>query len=93
MQVTDAAVGADGGQRLILRAAVKRVHLRAPVLGLDHTLAANRAGVAGVVVFEDRVGHRLARQRLGPRKGAAEAILHVGSPPTVLWNMNTLAVP
>ena len=63
-----------GGQRLVLRAAVKRVHLRALVLGLDHTFAANRAGVAGVVVFEDRVGHRLARQRLGPRKGAAQPV-------------------
>ena len=74
VQVTDAAVGAEGGQRLVLRAAVERVHLRALVLGLDHAFAADRAGVAGVVVLEDRVGHRLAGQRLRLRKGAAEPV-------------------
>ena len=74
MQVSDAAVGAEGGQRLVLRAAVERIHPGALIFGLDHAFAANRAGVAGIVVFEDRVGHGLTGQRLSPRKGSARPV-------------------
>ncbi len=71
LQVVDPAVGAEGRQRLVFRAAVARLGQEVTLAHLDHALAAHRAGVAGVAPLEDGVGHPLPADRLRPVEHAA----------------------
>ncbi len=74
VEIADAAVRAHRRQRFVFRAAVERRNLPALIFRLDDALAAHRAGKAGVVLFQDRVGHLLAADVVGLLEIAAAVV-------------------
>ncbi len=79
-QVVDAAVGAEGGERLVLRAPIERISGERPFGHLHHPLAAYGAGVAGIALLEDGLRHRGSVESLGALEVAAVPVVgHLAS--------------
>ncbi len=83
-QVVDAAVGAEGGQGLVLRPAEPRVHRESVAFDLHHALATDHACVARFPFLQDRFGHSLAADLFGPFEIPAAVVERWKPAPLVL---------
>src|SRR5690606_37041589 len=88
-EVVYAAVGAEGRDGFVLRPAVARIDAVRAVRHLDHPLAADGAGVAGIALLEDFAGHRLAVERPPPLEDATRPVAR-GQPADILLSLDDL---
>src|SRR5690606_4584181 len=73
----------------VLRPAVARIDAVRAVRHLDHPLAADGAGVAGIALLEDFAGHRLAVERPPPLEDATRPVAR-GQPADILLSLDDL---